>query len=239
MSEPTTATNSKRRLLGAGILLIIMITLVWTLPIEEWLTAAQVWSERHPWQGRVGYVVAFIIGACIMVPGSLLFMSGGYLFGFVWGGVLAAVATPLAASAAFYVGATVARKQVAQLVADNPRFNAIDRAIDEKGWLIVLLTRLSMVLPYNVLNYAYSVTRVRQGDYFSATALGMLPPVLLFVYIGAAANNIDALTNSSGLPEPWGKVVLFAGVGLLAAAMFIIQRTATRILKQSIESTDQ
>ncbi|MFK8052298.1 MAG: TVP38/TMEM64 family protein [Woeseiaceae bacterium] len=231
------AKAGKQRLVIIGIFLLVMIISVWTLPLEAWLQQAQAWSEVHVWEGRAIYIAVFIVAACLMVPGSLLFMSGGYLFGFLWGGALAAIATPLAASAAFLVGSTFARKQVAGLVASNPKFDAIDRAIDQKGGLIVLLTRLSMLLPYNVLNYAFSVTRVRHWDFFIWTAVGMLPPVLLFAYLGAAANDIEALTQGSGLSGPLGQVVAVVGVVILIAALVIIQRTATRILKESLDET--
>lgn len=229
--------SGKGRLVVIGLILLIMIVSVWTLPIEAWLQQAQAWSSTHLWQSRFIYLLVFIVAACLMVPGSLLFMSGGYLFGFAWGGLLAAIATPLAASAAFVVGATVARKQVASLVADNPKFDAIDRAIDQKGGLIVLLTRLSMLLPYNVLNYAFSVTRVRHQDFFVGTALGMLPPVFLFAYIGAAAGDIESLTSGGALDGTLGKVIAIGGIIVLVAALVIIQRTASRILKESIEQS--
>ncbi|MEN7342787.1 MAG: TVP38/TMEM64 family protein [Pseudomonadota bacterium] len=238
MTEKTSKKKATGRLIVIGIFLLVMIVSVWVLPLEAWLQEAQRWSEDNPWQGRLYYLVAFVIGACLMVPGSLLFLSGGYLFGFLWGGALAVLATPLAAVAAYVLGATVARGPVASLVADNQRFDAIDKAIDQKGFLIVLLTRLSMVLPYNVLNYAFSVTRVRLTDYFIATAIGMVPPVLLFAYVGAAANDVRALTGGGAVDGPWGKVIGVVGLGLLIAAFVIIQRTATRILNETLSEVN-
>lgn len=234
----STPKSQTGRLIGLGIVLTLMLVAVWTLPIEAWLQQAQAWSVEHPWLGRSAYLAAFVVAACLMVPGSLLFMSGGYLFGFVWGGLLAVLATPLAALAAYWVGATIAREPVAALVSRNPKFDAIDRAIDRKGGLIVLLTRLSMLLPYNVLNYAFSVTRVRPGAYFWATALGMLPPVILFVYIGAAASDVTALTEGDQVSGPWSKVILVGGIIVLIAALVVIQRTASRILRESIAEAE-
>ena len=228
------AAGGKGRLIAGGLFLTGMLVAVWTLPLEAWLTQASAWIETHPWQGRAWFLLAFVIGACIMVPGSLLFMTGGFLFGFGWGVLLVAIATPVAATAAFLLGATVARDQVAAVAARYPKFDAIDRALDQKGALIVLLTRVSMLLPYNVLNYIFGVTRIRVMPYFVATAAGMLPPVVLFVYIGSVARNIDALMEGGQISGPWQAALLIGGLVAILATGVIIQRTASRVLRESI-----
>jgi uncharacterized membrane protein YdjX (TVP38/TMEM64 family) len=233
-----TSAGGKGRLLFAGLFLTAMLVAVWTLPLEAWLEAAASWIETHPWQGRVIFLAAFVVGACAMVPGSLLFMTGGFLFGFGWGVLLVGIATPVAATAAFLLGATVAREQVAGVAARYPRFDAIDRALDQKGALIVLLTRVSMLLPYNVLNYIFGVTRIKVMPYFVATAAGMLPPVVLFVYIGSAARNIDALMAGGGVEGPWRTALLVGGLVAIATAAVVIQRTASRVLRESIASAE-
>lgn len=233
----TSESGGKGRLIGAGLFLGAMLVAVWTLPLEAWLEAASGWIESHPWQGRAIFFVAFIAGACLMVPGSLLFMIGGFLFGTAWGIALVGVAAPVAAAVAFVLGATVAREQVANAAARYPKFDAIDRALDEKGFLIVFLTRVAMVLPYNVLNYLFGATRIRLAPYFAGTALGMLLPVVLFVYIGSAARDIEALM-AGGVDGGWGNVLLIGGIVVIGIIAFIIQRTASRVLRESIEQSE-
>ncbi len=223
------------RLIFAGLFLTAMLTAVWTLPLEQWLEQAAVWIAENPWQGRLIFFAAFVVGACIMVPGSLLFMSGGFLFGFGWGVLLVAVATPVAATAAFLMGATVARAQVASAVQRYPKFAAVDKALDQKGALIVFLTRVSMLLPYNVLNYAFGVTRIRITPYFFATFAGMLPPVVLFVYLGSIARNIDQLMAGGQVDGFWRNALVIGGLVAIIAAAVIVQRTAARVLRESLE----
>ncbi|MEM7610830.1 MAG: TVP38/TMEM64 family protein [Pseudomonadota bacterium] len=224
------------RLIFGGLFLLAMIIAVWTLPLEQWLDQAAVWIEDHPWQGRLWFLVIFIIGACAMVPGSLLFLSGGYLFGFLWGVALVAVATPVAATAAFLLGATVARDQVAGIVSKYPKFSAIDQALNERGGLIVLLTRVSLILPYNVLNYAFSVTRVKLPTYFVATAVGMLPPVILFVYLGSITKDVKALIEGGQVDGNLSWALLVGSLVALIAVVVVIQRTASRVLRESLAS---
>ena len=223
------------RLIFAGLFLAAMLVAVWTLPLEAWLEQAALWIADNPWQGRLIYFAAFIVGACIMVPGSLLFMTGGFLFGFAWGVGLVAVATPVAAAAAFVLGGTVARSQVAAAVQRYPKFAAIDKALDQRGALIVFLTRVSMLLPYNVLNYAFGVTRIRIVPYFFATFAGMLPPVVLFVYLGSVARNIDQLMAGGQVGGAWRNALLIGGLAAIIAAAVIVQRTAARVLRESLQ----
>ena len=84
----------------------------------------------------------------------------GFLFKLFWGTVTVSIGATLGACAAFWVGRTVARGWVAKKVAGNAKFAAIDEAVGREGFKIVLLTRLSPIFPFNLLNYAFGLTRV-------------------------------------------------------------------------------
>ena len=71
-------------------------------------------------------------------------------------------------------------------IASYPRFQAIDRAVGEQGFKIVLLTRLSPIFPFNLLNYAFGLTKVRLWQYVLASWIGMLPGTIMYVYLGSA-----------------------------------------------------
>ena len=90
-----------------------------------------------------------------------------------------------AATLAFVLGRTVARGWIARRIAGSPRFAAVDEAIGENGFRIVLLLRLSPLFPFNLLNYALGLTRLSLRDYVVASALGMLPGTILYVYLGS------------------------------------------------------
>lgn len=94
----------------------------------------------------------------LFVPGSLLTIKGGCLFGIFWGSVYVLIAATLGAIGAFLLGRYLSRDWVCRKLGKNPKFQAIDRAVAQEGWKIVLLTRLSPVFPFNLLNYAFGVT---------------------------------------------------------------------------------
>ncbi len=109
------------------------------------------WVERvGPW-GPVFVIGLYIVACLLFIPGSLITLGTGFLFDAVWGTVTVSIGSTLGATAAFLVGRTLARGWIEQKVADNPKFQAIDRAVGSQGFRIVLLTRLSPLFPFNLL----------------------------------------------------------------------------------------
>ena len=143
-------------------------------------------------------------------------------------------ASVVGASCAFLVGRFFVRDWVEGKLVNMPRFNALDRAVGEKGWLIVLLTRLSPAFPFNLLNYALGITQVRFTHYVLASWVGMIPGTVLYVYFGSVALDIAELF-SGNLPESDASVWLFYG-GLTATLVLtvVVTRFATRALNAEL-----
>jgi uncharacterized membrane protein YdjX (TVP38/TMEM64 family) len=226
--------SSRWRLaLGAFALSLVLIG-VFTLPIEQWLGSAIAWREHHPLLAALFYVAGVAIGTPLMVPGSLLMMSGGFVFGLVPGAALAAVGITIGATLACLAGRGIARPLVEPYARSNAQFAALNMALDQRGFLVVVLTRLSLMIPYNVLNYAYGMTGIRMSTYVPATALGMVPGVVLFAYLGSLAGDVDSLFATDVGSGATGRVVLIVGLLAIGAVSYVIHRTATRELKKQL-----
>ena len=149
------------------------------------LTSFLDWVQHiGPW-GTVLFGAAYVPAALLFVPGSLLTLAAGFLFGLVKGTVIVSLGSTAGAAAAFLVARKVAHHWVVRRLAGRPRLAAIGRAVETEGFKIVLLTRLSPVFPYNVLNYAFGLTSVPVGKYMLASWIGMLPGTIMYVYLGA------------------------------------------------------
>ena len=175
-----------------------------------------------------GYVVAAVAG----IPGSLLTLAAGAIFG-LWAGVAYVfVGATLGSAAAFLVSRYVARTAVEKRVAGNARFQSIDRAIADDGRKIVFLLRLSPVFPFTLLNYALGLSRVRFGDYLMAS-VGMLPGTVLYVYYGKLAGDVAAVAGGVAPARGPGYYTVL-GLGLVAtiAVTAVITRAARRALQQ-------
>jgi len=179
------------------------------------------------------FVLIYILATVAFFPGIILTMGAGILFGVLWGSVLVSIAATLGAAAAFLTGRYLARKMIAKKMEKNVQFKAVDEAVGREGWKIVLLTRLSPVFPFNLLNYAFGLTKVAFKDYFFASWAGMLPGTVLYVYIGALIGDIASLgSGRTRTPMEWA----LYGVGFAAtiAVTLYITRIARKALKQKI-----
>ncbi len=216
------------------VVVIALLTAAATLPIVDWVRWLLTWVEENRAVSWAVFIVVYIVATVFLVPGSLLTLGAGFVFGLPIGFVIVSFASVAGASCAFLVGRFFVRGWVEGRLVNMPRFNALDRAVGEKGWLIVLLTRLSPAFPFNLLNYALGITQVRFTHYVLASWLGMIPGTVLYVYFGSVALNIAELF-SGNLPESDASVWLFYG-GLTATLVLtvVVTRFATRALNAEL-----
>lgn len=175
-----------------------------------------------------GYIVATVLG----LPGAILTLAAGSIFGVVWGSLFVFVGATLGASGAFLAARHVVRSTIEARVADNPRFAAIDRAIAGDGRKIVFLLRLSPVFPFNLLNYALGLTRIGFADYFVAS-VGMIPGTVLYVYLGALGGEAAVAASGSTETELLTWAIRIVGFAATLLVTVIVTRTARRALDQA------
>lgn len=195
------------------------------------------WVDGLGAWGPVVFVLGYIVATVAFVPGSLLTLGAGAIFGLLEGTLLVMVGATAGASAAFLVSRYIARGAIERRLAGNARFAAIDRAIGEQGRRIVILLRLSPVFPFNLLNYALGLTRVRFPD-FVAASVGMLPGTLLYVYYGKVAGDVARLAGGAGVEKGTGYYAVLA-LGLVATIVVttLVTRTARRALEEATDGS--
>lgn len=215
-----------------------LVYAVYAFPIADKVEVLVAWAQTHPLAGGIVYVLCVVVATVLFVPGSGSMMIAGYLFGFSMGTLVSATAIALGAQCAFLAGRLVARDWVAAKVANNPRLAAIEAGLREEAFLIVVLTRLSLVIPFNLLNYVYGITAVRGGLHFLATAVGMLIPVALYVYLGTLAHDIGQILSGTTTPTTLGYWVVGAGVVAIVILTWVIHRAASRALERHLPSTE-
>ncbi len=183
--------------------------------------------------GPLVFVVGYVVATVAFVPGVLLTLAAGAIFGLGRGVLYVFVAATLGASAAFLVSRYVARAAIERRIAGNARFAAIDRAVGAQGRKIVFLLRLSPVFPFNLLNYALGLTRVRFADYLVASA-GMVPGTILYVYYGKLIGDVSALAGGAAVEKgPGYYAVLVLGLAATVAVTTVVTRTARRALRDA------
>ena len=225
-----TRATINRLLVLAGI--VAFAVLFRTLPVAEWLERLAHLNEQYPVAVPVAYVAAVTIATVALFPGWISMMLGGLLFGLLPGVPFALLGITAGAFGGFLAGRALGRSWVEKRMGDSLKLQALDEAVNAQSFYIVFLTRFAIVLPFNVLNYAFGLTRVTPATYVAATALGMLPAVLLYVYLGTLADDFGAIL--AGDVRPAGSAYWIAAVAIaaIAAVIWIVQRAARRALRQ-------
>lgn len=204
-----TTKGGKVKLIVVAVVLAGLFVTFKFVPVGGYLEAFSTWVGNMGYTGKVVFGAGYVICTVLFIPGSILTLAAGALFGPVIGTIVVSLASTTGAVIAFLIARYFMRSQVESWVQDNKKFGAIDRAVGKQGAKIVLLTRLSPVFPFNLLNYAFGLTRVRLTSYFVASLIGMLPGTALYVFLGAAVGNVSQIVSQA---EPL-ELVVFTPAG--------------------------
>lgn len=189
------------------------------------------------WWGPLVFGAVYAVTA-LAIPGSVLTLAAGFAFGVVLGTVVVSAASVTTAAIAFWVGRTLARGWVEAKVAASPKFRAIDQAVAENGFKIVLLTRLSPVFPFTLLNYAFGLTKVRFRDYLLASWVGMLPGTVLYVYLGSTARELTDLAAGNVERPLAQKVFFWLGLAVTVVVTVLVTRVARAALRRAVPAAE-
>ena len=215
--------------IGAALVAVVaLVTLgrsvgAYVQDFAEWVNGLGFW-------GPAVFVVGYAVAVVAFVPGSVLTLGAGVIFGLASGTVYVFVAATLGACAAFLVARYFARTAIEHRLEGNERFGPIDRAVGAEGRKIVFLLRLSPIFPFNLLNYALGLTSVRFADYALAS-LGMLPGTILYVYLGSVVGDLAAIASGdTGAQDGQQRAIFIGGLVVTAVVTFLVTRIARRAL---------
>ncbi len=206
---------------------------------QELLRNALEWVDSLGAVGAIAFMLIYIVATVAFLPGSILTLGAGVVFGVVLGSIYVFIGATIGATLAFLVGRYFARGWISKKIAGNAKFGAIDRAVGEEGLKIVLLTRLSPIFPFNLLNYGLGVTGVSLKDYVIAS-VGMIPGTIMYVYLGSLAGNIAMI---GGAEQPTNPVITWAIriIGFIAtvAVTLYVTKVARKALDESISVSSE
>jgi uncharacterized membrane protein YdjX (TVP38/TMEM64 family) len=223
--------RNPRRAVAAILGATALVAAAALLPIRPWLASFAVWARGAGTAGLLGFALAQVACTLLLVPTWPLRVAAGFVWGFA-GGFALVMPTSVAASVlAFMAGRRLLRERVAHRVAREPRLRALDSAVAGSGFWMVLLLRLSPVIPNEVVNYGLGLTRVPLGEYALASFLGMIPATATYV---AAGSLVTAAAELAAVPS---QLVLARRavtlVGLAATIAFAV--LGARLVRRALE----
>jgi uncharacterized membrane protein YdjX (TVP38/TMEM64 family)/rhodanese-related sulfurtransferase len=174
--------------------------------------ALEQWVQNAGLAGPLVFMLIYAIGTVFFLPGSVLTLAGGALFGPVMGTFYNLTGATIGAVLAFLVARYLASEWVEQKT--GGRLKQVKQGVEGEGWRFVAFVRLVPLFPFNLLNYALGLTRIRLSHYLVATYLFMLPGAIAYTYLGYAGR--EAVAGGEGLIK---KVLL--ALALLAVVAFL------------------
>ena len=226
--------QANRNFFVLALLLIAVGVSALFLPVKDWAVASQSWLQTLGWIGPLVFVIAYVLATIFLIPGSALTLVAGAVFGLWIGSITVITGANLGALCAFLLSKTTWHQKAQTWAEGYPKFAALDRAISNNGFRMVLLTRLSPVFPFTLLNYFLGLTSVTTGAYVFGNLIGMLPATFLYVYLGSLAGETlsGAVTNKVRTAQLILKIA-----GLVATLAVVIY--VTRVAKKAIEAEER
>ncbi len=216
----------KTKLIRLSILILIIIGISLVLSNREQLNAAalQQWIENAGAAGPALFIVLYAVGTVFFFPGSILTLTGGAIFGPVLGTLYNLTGATLGATMAFIISRYLASDIVEQKT--GGRLKQLKDGVEEEGWRFVAFVRLVPLFPFNLLNFALGLTRIKLSHYITATYIFMFPGAVAYTYLGYAGR--EAVAGGQGFIQK-----LLLALSLLAVVAFI-PRIVARVRRGSV-----
>ena len=182
--------------------------------LQSWVSTLDVDSPSSV----AGFWVLYVCLELVGVPALPLTLSAGALFGATRGVGLVATAGLVAAVTAFTISRYFARSRVSALLAGNKQWASVDAALKSDSWKVVLLIRLSPLLPFALSNYAFGLTRIELMPYVLGTAVGVLPGTVFYVLSGSLGKSVvsDVMEKGFQMDEAFAVVPVLLGAAVAA-----------------------
>lgn len=211
--------SRRRGLVKALILLAFIVGALYAIkftPVKNYFTreALQGFLSMAGIWAPLVYMLVYAAGVCLFAPGTILTFLGAAIFGPYWGFLYVWIGAMLGASVAFLVGRTLGRDFAASLIGD--KLKKYDEAIERNGFATVLYLRL-VWFPFTPMNFGMGLTKVRFGDYFFGTGLGIIPGTFILVFFIGTLREVWASGDWSQLIS----VKFFSLLGLFIFSFFM------------------
>ncbi len=227
-------TRSVPVVLGGTVILVTVAALAWWIraDVQAILVGLLTWIEDL---GPLGPLILMLLETLVVVlvlPGIVLTLGAGYLFGFVAGTAYMMTGTTLGAALAFLIARRFFGEQMRRYVLRHPKLRLLSDKFTPEGWKIVLLTRLIPFFPYKLSNYFFGLTGIRLWHFVLGTAIGFLPVTMVLVYAGTLAHDLATLGLDTAARSPLLWALHVVGLLVAVAAVIYITRHAREALER-------
>ena len=197
--------------------------------LTEFLHHSMEWIEQSGWVGVLWFIVLYALTCVFFLPGSVLSVGAGAVYGFWFSTALVTISSTVGAMVNFLTSRYLARSWMQRKLSHSAKFRALDRAVSTEGWRMILISRMSPIVPHSLVSYAAGLIRISFWRFTLASFIGFLPQSAAYTYVGAVVGR--ALRTSAGETPHDPVIWVFYCLGLVAT--LAVTALTTRIARRS------
>jgi uncharacterized membrane protein YdjX (TVP38/TMEM64 family) len=218
---------------------IIVVVLGRVFPVIEFITRAQRTIGAMEVWGGVLYPLFYGLCNVLLLPAGVVAIGSGLFFGLWWGFLISLTGNVAGAAVAFFISRKIGRRWFKRRFLQQPKWAALDGAIEPHGWKIIFLSQVHPLFPTSLLNYLYGITRIRFGTCLLWIALGQAPGLFLYAYLGTLAQLGLRVWRGQNHPHWYEYVWWIGGLALAVAVTSALGRLALRLIAEAKETAER
>ncbi|MGD0074218.1 MAG: TVP38/TMEM64 family protein [Candidatus Binataceae bacterium] len=232
--KPLDRVSVTRLWVMIGCLVTIAVAMI-VLPVSKILFSLFETAHAMGVWGPALIAAAYVPACLFVVPGMFLTIASGYLFGITTGAITAWIGSTAGATAAFIAGRVLARELVVAGMSGNPKRAGMDQAISDHGVRFAILTRLTPLIPFNLLNYVLGMSGISLGQFVLGSWIGLIPVTLMYAYLGTLLKQVEE-TGGADLQIAGSQIApAIAGLVAIIAITVFVWYSIKTILDEATE----
>ena len=201
-------------------------------PVADWVAQVQQKVMHLGAWSAVWYPLLYACCNVLLLPGGVLSVGGGFFFGLWWGFLIVLIGNVTGAGISFFISRWIGRRWLLRKLSRNPTLDALEPAVEREGWKIILLSQLHPLFPTSLLNYLYGLTTIRFRTCILWVAIGQVPGLFLYAYIGTLGQLGLNLIRGKSHPRMVEYWIWGGGLILSLAVLMLLSRISLRLLQQ-------
>jgi uncharacterized membrane protein YdjX (TVP38/TMEM64 family) len=201
-------------------------------PVVDVIANVQQHVMRWGVWSAIWYPLLYACCNVLLLPGGVLSVGAGFFFGLWWGFLIALLGNVGGAAISFFISRSIGRQWLKRKLLRNQTLVALEPAIEEEGWKIILLSQLHPLFPTSLLNYLYGLTRIRFRTCMLWVAIGQAPGLFLYSYLGTLGQLGLNLARGKSHPRAIEYWVWLGGFASAAVILILLGRIALRLLQR-------
>jgi len=182
--------------------------------------------------GIVSFIFFYIISVLLIIPASWLSLLAGFLYGPYFGSIVVFLSAFIGASISFFLAKEYFVNKIVTIISRFPKIKLLEKIINKGGLKLIILTRLSPVFPFSILNYFYGLNKVSYKD-FSIGLIFIIPGTYLYCALGSLANNLEEIKNYKLNGNTTTTIISIVSTFLI---VYFLTKYSNEVIKESSEN---